>query len=452
MPCTVFVPDVHALAGRRILLIGINYWPEETGVAPYTTALAEHLVAAGSRVTVITGMPHYPRWRVFDGYRGRLRLIETVRGVQVYRNRHYVPARQSAVRRALYEATFLLHVVSLKGLEPPDVVLGIVPSLSGGLLAAAAGRRYHIPFGLVVQDVMGQAAEQSGIRGGALVAQLTREVEGWIARKAAGIAIVAEGFRTYFEGRGVLPERIVHIPNWSHIPSPRVPRAEMRAQLGWPVWVQIVLHAGNMGLKQGLEHVVSAARLAAARRPDLRFVLMGNGSQRAVLESLAAGLPNVTFLDPQPAERFPDVLGAADVLLVNERKSVIDMSLPSKLTAYFVAGRPVVAAVPPGGGTAREVTRSGAGIVVPPEDPAALLAALDAFAADPPLSERLGAAGPAYAADHLSAEIALKRAAKFVEGLLDRPAGEGKRSGWVPSIRKPGLVETQPESSARRRT
>ncbi|MGD9891730.1 MAG: WcaI family glycosyltransferase [Dehalococcoidia bacterium] len=409
---------------QHVLICGINYWPEETGIAPYTTGLAEHLAAGGSRVTVITGMPHYPRWRITDGYRGRRQMRESIGGVDVRRYGHYVPRRQSAARRALFEGTFLAHALPVSSLTPmprPDVVLGIVPNLGTGLLAAAAAKRFGVPYGLLFQDLMGLAAEQSGIAGGGRVARAAATLEAWLARGAAGVGVVAEGFCDYFLRNGVAPERMTHLPNWSHIPPPRLARETVRVQLGWDAGTQVVVHAGNMGLKQALEHVIDAARIATRTQPNLRFVLMGDGSQRPALESRAAGLPNITFLDPQPAERFPDILHAADILLVNERATVTDMSLPSKLTSYFVAGRPVVAAVPADGATERAVLASGAGLVTPAESPTALLAALDRLAADAALCDQLAQAGPRHAAQHLYAGAALDRAAAFIDGLHRTP-------------------------------
>lgn len=106
----------------------------------------------------------------------------------------------------------------------------------------------------------------------------------------------------------------------------------------------MVLHSGNMGLKQGLEVLVDAARLA----PEIRVVLMGDGNQREALLARAAGLRNLDILPPADAAEFTDVLAAADVLAVTQRGSVLDMSVPSKLTSYFVSGRPVVASVAEG--------------------------------------------------------------------------------------------------------
>jgi len=174
-----------------------------------------------------------------------------------------------------------------------------------------------------------------------------------------------------------------------------------------------------MGLKQGLEVLVETARID----PAVRIVLMGDGNQRGHLQGLAAGLPNLDFLPPAEDADFPDVLAAADVLTVTQRASVLDMSIPSKLTSYFAAGRPVVASVADGGGTAQEVLRSEAGLLVAPEDPWALLKAVRGLAGDPARAERLGARGPVYVAAHLSREAGLARiSALLTEALEPRGA------------------------------
>jgi glycosyltransferase involved in cell wall biosynthesis len=406
--------DSARWVGRRLLIVGLNYWPEETGNAPYTTGLAEHMAACGAAVTVIAGMPYYPRWRVAEGYRGRWRMREYRCGVDLRRFRQYLPGSQSALRRALFELTFLAHAATARGLDRPDLVLGIVPSLSDGVLAAGLARRFGVPYGLLIQDLVGQSAAQSGIAGGDRVARTTGAIEGRAARGAAGIAVVSDGFRPYLLAAGVDAARIAFVPNWSHVTPSRRDRKETRAELGWGDDDHVVLHAGNMGLKQGLENVIAAAWLAVGSAPRHRFVLMGDGNQRCRLQVLAAGLPNLEFLAPQPADRFIDVLAAADTLLVNERGSVVDMSLPSKLTSYFVAGCPVVAAVSPDGATAREVTRSGAGLTVSGGDPAALVAALDRLASDRALGAQMGTAGAAYAATYLTPERSLARAESFL--------------------------------------
>ncbi|HEY9437562.1 MAG TPA: glycosyltransferase, partial [Streptomyces sp.] len=360
--------DNHSFEGRRLLVVSTNYAPELTGIGPYATQLAEHWAASGARTDVLTGMPHYPAWRTDERYRGLWRKQELRAGVRVHRRRHYVPPRQTAFRRAAFELSVLAHGL----LDPPpgrfDAVISQMPSLAGGVIGARTARRLGVPHVPVVQDLMGAAAAQSGIRGGGRAAAAAASAERYALRGAALVGVIHESFIPRVTALGVDPGRIRVVPNWSHVQGPSADRVATRARLGWRPDTPVVLHSGNMGLKQGLDVLVGLARLA----PDVRVVLMGDGNQRPGLRERARGLPNVDFLPPAGADEFTDVLAAADVLAVTQRASVLDMSVPSKLTSYFVSGRPVVASVADGGGTADEVRRSGAGVLVAPEDPAAL--------------------------------------------------------------------------------
>jgi colanic acid biosynthesis glycosyl transferase WcaI len=403
-------------AGLRVLIIGINYRPGPTGIGPYTAGLAEHLAARGDDVTVLTGLPHYPAWRIAGGTPRALLRRETIRGVTVIRAAHYVPATQSAIRRAFYEGTFgLTGLLASLRLPRPDAILGIIPSLSGGILARITGLRLRAPYGLLFQDLMGPAARQSGMAGGGAAAKATTAAEAWATSGARAIGVVAEAFTPYLVSLGVSAGRISHVPNWTRLAAPELTVPETRARFGWADGDQVVLHAGNIGLKQGLEQVVDAARLAGGRGDPVRFVLSGGGNQAGAIRAAAGDLPNVSFLGVQPDGIHASLLAAADVLLLSERATQMDMSLPSKLTSYFAAGRPIVAAIPPGGGSAREVERSGAGLVVPAGEPERLLAALARLRAEPALVAGLTAAGPAYAEANTSAAACLGRATALID-------------------------------------
>jgi glycosyltransferase involved in cell wall biosynthesis len=156
-----------------------------------------------------------------------------------------------------------------------------------------------------------------------------------------------------------------------------------------------------MGFKQGLENVVDAARLTAAD-PILRWVLMGDGSQRVELQRSATGLPGLEFRPLCDDAEYGSVLAAADILLLNERSSVEQMSLPSKLTSYFSSGRPVAAAVRDGGATAAELVRAGAPTPVPPGDPAALVRLVGELASDPARRDHHGRVQRSFARRQLS--------------------------------------------------
>jgi glycosyltransferase involved in cell wall biosynthesis len=391
----------------NVVLIGINYAPEITGTAINNVDMAHSLRDAGHNIVVMTGMPHYPEWRVHEPYRGHQRRTELLDGVQVKRFGHYVPAHnQSALKRGLYEATFLMNAAAVTIRPRPDLFVGIIPALSDGWLARFHAWRSGVRFGLVFADLMGKAAQQSGMPGGTSVAGTVRKFEIGLARTAAGVGIIAEGFRDYFIDGGVQTDRIHRIVFRDRAPNdmPTESRADVRRSMGWGDDDFIVLHSGNMGYKQALDNVLRAAALANHRR-NLRFVLIGGGNQRVELENLARrlSLQNVGFLSLVPTGKFDAVLAAADLLLINQRGSVTDMSLPGKLTPYFTSGVPVLAAVASQSEAAKAVVRSGAGLVVSPDRPESLVAGIERLADDREFYVQLAGAGPAYVRNYLDA-------------------------------------------------
>jgi glycosyltransferase involved in cell wall biosynthesis len=159
--------------------------------------------------------------------------------------------------------------------------------------------------------------------------------------------------------------------------------------------------------------------LAGRTNRRARFVLLGDGNQRAYLEGIAAGIPTLEFLSPVNGEEFPAALGAADVLLVNERPGIAQMSLPSKLTSYFNAGKPILAATDATGLTALELAASGAGVCVPADRPDRLLNEAIRLGKDRDLARQLGEAGRRYAEDLLTEEAALDRYEQWIIDLAD---------------------------------
>jgi glycosyltransferase involved in cell wall biosynthesis len=383
--------------------------------------MAQSLRDAGHSITMITGMPHYPEWRVHEHYRGEWRREEVLEGVKVRRFRGYVPTHQAASTRGLYEVSFLINAALMTIRPRPDVFIGIVPALSGGWLARLHAMRSRTPFGLVFADLMGKAAEQSGVPGANSVSGAVRKLELGLARSADGVGIIADGFRDYLLGAGVEGRRIHRIVNRNRASTHllRQPRDEVRRRMGWRDEELIVLHSGNMGYKQALDNVVRAAGLGGRRR-QVRFVLIGDGNQRIELKKLAKRLqaPSIDFLSLVPTEDFDSILSAADILLVNQRGSVMDMSLPGKLTNYFAAGVPVLAAVASTSETANEVRRSGAGLIVSPDQPEALLTGVERLADDRQLYSRLAMAGPAYVSGYLDV-ARTSNVNRFVDFLLE---------------------------------
>lgn len=287
------VDDAAVERRLRVLVVAMNYAPEQSGTAPYTTAWLRDM-ARRHDVLVLSGVPHYPQWRVHHGF-GAWRRDTVEDGVRVRRLRHVVPARTTAARRLAHETSFAARVLT-QHVPAPDVVLAVSPPLFGAAAAARLAARFDVPFGVVVQDLYSRGVrELTGGRAGAAAARLERRVLG----AADGVLTISERFRALVTcALDVEPDRVRVVPNWTHLPPAGSDRAAVRAELDWTDQL-VVLHAGNMGAKQGLDNVVRAARLADERRAPLRFVLLGDGNRGPALRAAGAGIDRLQFLPPR---------------------------------------------------------------------------------------------------------------------------------------------------------
>ena len=410
-------------SGQRVSILSLHYPPEETGNAPYTGALAAGLNARAHRVTAHVGHPHYPEWKVRPGY-GQWRSTETIDGVTVHRSRHYVPQPPKGLRRLLSELSFGLRLFTRR-FGSDSVVIAVSPALFATALAVL--RIWLTPsrprLVVWVQDIytLGLAETKQG---GGLTATVTRYVERFALRCADRVVAIHPRFAEYLvDNLGVRSERVTVIRNWTHLrPAPVVHRLDARAALGWPTDVSLAVHTGNMGTKQGLENVVEAARLADEQRAPIKFVLVGDGCERASLEQLAQGIDRIQFVDQLDETDYRHALAAADCLVVNERPGVAMMAVPSKLTSYFNASRPILAATDPAGITAGEIERANAGVVVPAGDPHKLLAMALQLSEDTEQAAAYGAAGIRYCREFLTADAAI---AAFERAIQEVAAHEG---------------------------
>ena len=407
----------------HVLILGLNYLPEQTGIAPYTSALARGLQTRGMHVDVLSANPHYPEWKVHSGF-GSWTKQDTVDGVAVCRLRHYVPARPSGVKRLLSEISFGLRLVFSRW-GKPDVVVMVSPALFANAIATLRIRlgRHKPAVNVWLQDIYSLGITEIGM-GGGLVARIISWVETKTLNAASGVVVIHSRFADYVSAKlGVDADRVEVVRNWTHLDAaPNANLPAIRSAHGWAADETVVLHAGNMGLKQGLENVVNAARLADEHQLPLRFVLLGNGSQRDELRALARGIERLDFIDSLDDAGFQGALSAADILLVNEKPGVSEMAVPSKLTSYFDAGRPVLAATDPTGITAGEIEAAQAGLVVKAGDAQALVDVAMRLAGEPVAAAKLGANGLRYRHEVLGEDAAIDRYSNWLRHLAEQNA------------------------------
>jgi len=401
-----------------VLLVGLNYSPESTGIAPYSAGMAEELAARGWQVRVISSFAHYPQWS-FLGGRPPRKEVRIEGAVRVVRRRHALPKKPGGVARALSELSFGLATLT-EAFGRPDAVVLVSPALISSALALVKAKVItRRPVIVWVQDLYTLGVKELGGRRSALAGRAIAAIERWVLRSSDKVVVIHERFRdTVVQEFGLQPGAVAVVRNWSHLADIEPPnRGDARVAFGWEPEHFVVLHAGNMGLKQGLENVVAAARLANAQRSDVRFVLLGDGNQRERLAELSSDVPTLSMIGSLPDDQFRLALSAADALLVNERSGIEGMAVPSKLTSYFSTGLPVIAATDHGSITESEVLLAAAGPVVRPDDPQALLDAAASLQSDPALAAKMGENGRQFRTSQLDPRASFDRFAQLLKAL-----------------------------------
>lgn len=403
----------------KILLYGINYAPEPTGIAKYTNEMAQWLAQHGHEVRVITAPPYYPAWKVGNGFKAWAYSRRTeANGVRVCRCPLWVPKAPSGLKRVLHLTSFAitsLPIALAQTFWRPDVVWVVAPAFAcvpGALLTAKlSGAKSW----LHVQDFEVDAAFDLGLLKGRLLRTLVQWNERFLMRRFDVVSSISHRMvDRLVQNKGITADRALYFPNWVDVSaiSPLKGHSPYRTELGLAPGTVVALFSGTLAAKQGLHLLPDVARQLAHTHPHVHMLICGDGVMKPHLQAATAHLGNVTMMPLQPKERLADLLGTADIHLLPQDPNVADLVMPSKLSGMLSSGRPVVST------TLRE-TEVGqvvhtAGLVVPPGDVSAFAQAIGQLADDPDMRTQLGHAGRRYAEEHLSLDGALH---KFVDAV-----------------------------------
>ena len=415
----------------RTLIVGLNYAPEKVGIGPYTTGVAEALVAAGHQVEVVTAKPYYPAWAVAPGY-GRGWRHETANGVRLRRCPIYVPRRPGGLKRILHHLSFAASALGpalAAARRRPAVVLAVAPSLFSVPVAWLAARLSGARLWVHVQDFEVEAAFATRLARGRWVKRIALALEDRLLGSADLVSTISPQMAARLVSKGVPAARVRELRNWAEDGwTSRDGGAAYRAE--WGIGNRhVALYAGNIAAKQGIGLLIDAARLLADR-DEIMFVICGEGPNRAALAAQAADLQNVQLHPLQPAERMGDLLALASVHLLPQLPDAADLVLPSKLANMLGSGRPVIATAAPRTGLYGEV--AGCGIATAPGDASALAQALAALADDAPRRAALGEAAAARAQERWRQPALLARFVAAAEALAAPDRLRGARGGDSP--------------------
>ena len=354
----------------RIVVWGINYAPEITGIAPHNVALCEFLREQGVDVEMVTTFAYYPAWRKRPEDRHLLFRTDVINGVPVHRCWHFVPERVSAWKRIIHEATFILtSTIRVLSLKKADVYVIPSPPLLLGMAAWLVTALKRAPFVFHVQDLQPDAAVGLGMLRAGWFTRVLYWLEAFAYQHATRVGGISEEILDAFRRKGVPEDKLILFPNGVAIPADsEIPTAgAFRAKNGFATDEFLAVYAGNLGVKQGLDILLDAADKLRSDT-NIRIVLCGDGAERAALTQEVAdrSLTNVSMLSLQFGLDYKELLIDADVSLITQQSGSGNAFFPSKLLVTLAYGSPVVTVADEESALARAVANGDFGINVLP--------------------------------------------------------------------------------------
>ena len=406
-----------------------QYFPPEMGAPAGRAAELSRLWAEdGHEVTVLTGFPNHPTGIVPPRYRRKLRQLvmhENHHGVNVVRTWLIPLPNRKAYERMLNYSSFCISAAATgMFLHRPELVIASSPQLLVGLSGWWLARCNGVPFVFEVRDLWPESLAAVGVSShNSRLHRLLAKIAGFLYRSCDRLVVVTPAFKEYLVEHWRVPaEKISVVENGveTSLFSRLTPNAALRRAIGAEEKF-VVSYIGTLGNAHGLETLLEAAALLRERAPEVLFLLVGEGAEKARIVSLAhsRGLTNVRFVGQQPREKIPAYITASDVCLVLLKKSELFKTvLPTKMLEFMSCARPVILGVD---GHARNVMeRANAGIFVTPEDSAELVDAILRLAADPVLCEFLGRNGRQHVLQHFSRRQTAEAYLDVLQDLLAR--------------------------------
>lgn len=365
--------------GMKILVWGINYAPEVSGIAPFNTALCEYLVGRGHAVTMLTTFPYYPQWRKRPEDSGKLTETETINGVTVARVWHFVPKKLSSLKRIIHEATFLvLSFLKVLQMEKFDAAVVVSPPLGLGFFAWLFSKLKGTPFVFHVQDLQPDAAMSLGMLEPGAFTRLLYKLEALAYANAARVSGICHGMLRAYKNKGVPAEKILYFPNGVSIPPAGFFPAPGAFRARFKIGPEICLatYSGNLGAKQGLDILLDVAEKLAGE--PIMIVICGDGARRAAMEQEVADrrLKNLLMIPLQDEMGYREMMVDTSIALITQMAGTGQFFFPSKLLSAMVFRRAVVAVADSDSELAHAVQEAACGRVIAPGDVDGLAAAL----------------------------------------------------------------------------
>jgi len=326
---------------KKITIIGINYYPEDSAIGLYTTQKAEFLVSKGYDVSVITGFPYYPQWEIWNDYKHKSYLVkETINDVKVYRSRQYVPKNPTFFKRILHMLSFTLgNFINLFKVDKPDIVISIIPFTTSAFLGWLLKLRYKSKLWVHIQDFEFDAAIDSGLLSGNKKAIITglQWVEKKVLKKADIVSTISYGMLNKLKEKVTIPT--YYLTNWIDISLFDIDSKEKHPYLKSDKFK--ILYSGNIGAKQDWDFFFKVLEKLKLIN-NIEVILVGEGAKKNKIVEQTKQYAFVKHYNLVPYKELPQLLSSADLHVLFQKNDVIDTVMPSKLLGMMGSAKPSI--------------------------------------------------------------------------------------------------------------
>ena len=407
----------------KILIHGINYYPELVGISKYTTELAQHLSSDSHTVVVVTTYPYFPSWKSPITTKP-LYSKESIDGVTIYRCPCWIPSNPSGLKRILHYISFALSSlpVVLWQASKANLAISIAPSLffvPALLLSTIFNTRLRI--WLHIQDFEVEAAFKLSLLRNTFLLNVALLLEYYLISRFDRVSTISPSMMKKLHSKNIPSSKTYFLPNWVDLSSfelgPHLNHYRgLRSQLDIPDDWTIALYSGSMSNKQDFSLLVEAINLSAQAHSKIAWVLVGDGPLKAFLKQQTQYISSVYHLPLVPTRDLPNLLVSADLHLLPQKDETSELVLPSKLLSMLASRKPIVACASPLSDISSIVRLSG--LVTPPGDAYSFYRAVLHLSANPQLRDKYGDAGRHYADSHYSKDTILNHLSSHIRAFV----------------------------------
>ncbi len=326
---------------KKITLIGINFYPEDTAIGLYSTDMVRYLIEKGHTVDVITGFPYYPQWKIKDGYKKKSSFYqEEVDGIKIYRYKQYVPKRPNFIKRIVHLLDFTFgSFFNLSKIKETDIIISVVPFTTSILLGWILKKRRKAKLWVHVQDFEFDAALQSGVTKSkkgikAVVFKMLFGIEKWLFSKADVSSTISNTMLSKLEEKTKAAS--FFLPNW--IDSDKIDPKSSQTHSFLNSNKFKILYSGNIGDKQNWDFFIEFVNELDKEKTEV--VIVGDGAKKEWLLDNIKEYDFVKYFPPVPFEELSDLLCSADLHILFQKEDVIDTVMPSKLLGMMASATP----------------------------------------------------------------------------------------------------------------